>query len=163
MYFFSTEKVKPVVSTDFRLNKDTIILAKSNFNMDLVDPLEINPRKSGEVSSSKLKVHLEVKSERSHCHGTISEAKQRKRTAGENIQTPASPSKRNKTEKKPTNSLRYDSKGHFPEFDKNDNATRCKNENCRFKTHLFCTKCNIHLCLTTSRNCFKNFHLLSTE
>lgn len=155
--------MEPVVLTEVRLNMDPATMAECNVYVDSVDLFESNPLKTDEVLSPKLTVLPEVKSEHSSCYGTLPEARRRKRNAEENNQMLASQLKRNKTEKKPTNSLRYDSNGHFPEFDKNDNATRCKNENCKFKTRLFCMKCNIHLCLTPSRNCFKSFHLLSTE
>lgn len=155
--------MKPVVPTETILNKNVVAMAKSDVNVDPVDLLESNTRQSDEDSSQKLKANFGNKSEHSSCCVALSEVRRRKRTAGKYNKTLALPSKRNKTEKKPTNSIRFDSKGHFPDFDKSDNATRCKNENCKFKTRLFCTKCNIHLCLTPSRNCFKNFHLLSTE
>lgn len=65
-----------------------------------------------------------------------------------------------KKENKPKNSIRYDGKAHLPGFDTNTYATRCKNENCHFKTNVICSKCGIHLCFTRNRNCFKDFHIL---
>lgn len=69
--------------------------------------------------------------------------------------------KRAKYQKKPENKVRYQKQNHLPEFDSNKNATRCKNENCISRTHIFCTKCNVHLCIAKNRNCFKEFHILN--
>jgi len=54
--------------------------------------------------------------------------------------------------------LRYDHINHLPEFDDLKDATFCKNEGCSKKSHLTCTKCNVHLCLTKKRNCFYEYH-----
>lgn len=61
-------------------------------------------------------------------------------------------------EKRPLHALRYDGLNHWPDI-RNCQA-RCKNENCVSKTHFFCSKCNVSLCITTGRNCFKSFHIL---
>lgn len=70
---------------------------------------------------------------------------------------------RSKKENRPKNSTRYDGRTHLPRFDSYDYASRCKNDDCNFKTNVMCTKCNVHLCFTRSRNCFENFHLLNLE
>lgn len=70
---------------------------------------------------------------------------------------------RSKKENRPKNSMRYDGKNHLPRFDSNEYATRCKNDDCDLKTNVFCTKCNVHLCFTRSRNCFESFHVLELE
>lgn len=72
-------------------------------------------------------------------------------------------STRSKKENKPKNSTRYDGRNHLPRFDSYDYASRCKNEDCNFKTNVICTKCNVHLCFTRSRNCFESFHVLELE
>lgn len=72
-------------------------------------------------------------------------------------------STRSKKENRPKNSTRYDGRNHLPKFDSYDYATRCKNDDCNFKTNVICTKCNVHLCFTRSRNCFENFHFLELE
>lgn len=59
---------------------------------------------------------------------------------------------------KPSESVRYDCMSHWPEIDSNKNASRCKNECCTFKTHFYCSKCNVHLCIRQNRNCFTQFH-----
>lgn len=61
-------------------------------------------------------------------------------------------------EKRPLHELRYDGLNHWPEI--RNGQTRCKRENCVSKTHFFCSKCNVSLCIATERNCFKSFHIL---
>lgn len=63
-------------------------------------------------------------------------------------------------EKRPCNEMRYDQRGHFPKFDEQKNATRCKNENCAARTHMYCVKCNVHLCIAKNKDCFNDFHVL---
>lgn len=72
-------------------------------------------------------------------------------------------STRSKKEKRPKNTARYDGRNHLPRFDSHDYATRCKNDDCNFKTNVICTKCDVHLCFTRSRNCFESFHVLELE
>lgn len=48
---------------------------------------------------------------------------------------------------------------HLPDIDSKENASRCKNPPCKFKTHMFCNDCKKHLCLMKGRNCYKDFHL----
>lgn len=47
---------------------------------------------------------------------------------------------------------------HWPFFDDKKSRTRCKMPGCSSFTHIFCTKCEIHLCLTSKRNCFYSIH-----
>lgn len=55
-------------------------------------------------------------------------------------------------------SLRYDGANHWPVFMTNINNTRCKYEICSAKTYWKCSKCNVHLCLNSKKNCFYEFH-----
>jgi hypothetical protein len=55
--------------------------------------------------------------------------------------------------------VRLDNVGHLAEFDEKKNATRCKNPKCRSKTHIYCVKCNVHLCIGNKKNCFRSYHL----
>lgn len=54
--------------------------------------------------------------------------------------------------------LRYDGFNHWPIFVSAINNTRCKNEKCNGKTYWKCGKCNVHLCLNSNRNCFRQYH-----
>lgn len=58
----------------------------------------------------------------------------------------------------PSDDIRFDNFNHFGYHDTKPNASRCKNPGCTYKTHLYCTKCQVHLCLISSRNCFWDFH-----
>ncbi|CAF3043524.1 unnamed protein product [Rotaria sp. Silwood2] len=57
--------------------------------------------------------------------------------------------------------LRFDGNNHFPKFIEAKNASRCKNEKCKQKTYWYCPKCDVHLCLTSQRNCFNEYHVNS--
>lgn len=79
------------------------------------------------------------------------------------INSCASKPKRARYEKKPENSIRYDNMKHLAVADDNPSATRCKNENCSYKSNIFCSRCKVHLCVKSGRNCFKKFHTLNNE
>lgn len=64
---------------------------------------------------------------------------------------------------RPLPETRFDKYDHFPYHDDLTSASRCKNANCKQKTHVLCRKCNLHLCFTKGRNCFYNFHCQSPE
>lgn len=63
-------------------------------------------------------------------------------------------------EKKPKlkTSLCHDESGHWPLFDKKSSETLCNMKNCQNRTHVYCEKCDLHLCFNASRNCFYKFH-----
>ncbi|CAH1959926.1 unnamed protein product [Acanthoscelides obtectus] len=49
---------------------------------------------------------------------------------------------------------------HFPAIASDlKNSMRCKNQGCKQKTKVFCEFCDVFLCLTGHKNCFKEFHL----
>ncbi len=55
----------------------------------------------------------------------------------------------------PDTDSRYDMYGHWPEYREKKNKCRlCKTG----YTRVYCLKCNIGLCLTSNKNCFKDFH-----
>lgn len=54
--------------------------------------------------------------------------------------------------------IRFDGIEHWPEVS-GVTRLRCKNDDCSNKTNVSCSKCRLHLCLTTTRNCFKDFHV----
>lgn len=61
-------------------------------------------------------------------------------------------------EVRPINEIRFDNVDHLPIFDETKEGARCKNNKCSKKTHFICKKCNVHLCITRDRNCYKDFH-----
>ncbi|XP_050056264.1 piggyBac transposable element-derived protein 3-like [Aphis gossypii] len=77
---------------------------------------------------------------------------------GDNNEVSTIPKVRKVDSSQPTDDVRKDKFDHFPEFDTKGHTSRCKNPGCKRKTHIFCIKCNIHLCLDGTSNCFYNFH-----
>lgn len=67
--------------------------------------------------------------------------------------------KNNSKKNEKNNNSRYDNISHWPVHDTKKSASRCKNENCKQFTHVYCEKCDKHLCFTSSRNCFKDYHM----
>lgn len=53
---------------------------------------------------------------------------------------------------------RYDGVGHWP-LHINGHEQRCKLEGCAGRSRISCEKCQVPLCLSKSKNCFKKFHL----
>lgn len=56
---------------------------------------------------------------------------------------------------------RYDNFNHWLKMDGNGSRSNCKMPGCGMLTNAFCTKCSVHLCLTSGRNCFHLYHLKS--
>lgn len=57
----------------------------------------------------------------------------------------------------PSEARRHHGNLHLPEV--NDKQQRCRNVGCDKKSTIKCSECNVPLCLTSSRNCFKSFHV----
>ncbi|XP_032589372.2 piggyBac transposable element-derived protein 3-like [Drosophila mojavensis] len=58
----------------------------------------------------------------------------------------------------PIAELRFDQVNHFPNWLDRDNKRRCKL--CKSsQTQCICEKCNLHLCCTSTKNCFKTYHM----
>lgn len=72
--------------------------------------------------------------------------------------TSSSKINRSRGEKRPLVEIQSDLLDHMPQFDENKEATRCKNPGCRQRSHVYCDKCSVHLCLVRNRNCFVSFH-----
>ena len=53
---------------------------------------------------------------------------------------------------------RYDGFNHWPVFVSALNNTRCKNDNCSGKAYWKCSKCNVHLCFISNKNCFTQYY-----
>lgn len=68
------------------------------------------------------------------------------------------PPKKKKGEARPVSCLRYDGYDHLPTYDDKKDNSRCKMEGCKNRTHIFCCKCKVHLCILKGRNCFLQFH-----
>lgn len=66
--------------------------------------------------------------------------------------------KRGLQQVRPPKEVVLDKVDHLPQMDVKPDSTRCKKPGCKGKTHFFCIKCSIHLCLTSKRNCFLDFH-----
>ena len=69
----------------------------------------------------------------------------------------AMPSKKRKSSSvpNPVEDVRLDQCGHFPVYEEKQQRCRlCKTG----YSHLKCCKCQVHLCLVKSRNCFNSFH-----
>ena len=58
----------------------------------------------------------------------------------------------------PSNALRYDQKGHWPEI-RSDEKGRCHQCQTGFP-RVYCLKCDMCLCLTGEKNCFVEFHTI---
>lgn len=86
----------------------------------------------------------------------------RKQAGNETSLNAETSSKRSKSERevRRKHHIRYDNISHLPGMEKCVEATRCKYEGCKFRSHVFCMKCNVHLCLQPDRNCFQLFHSL---
>jgi len=59
---------------------------------------------------------------------------------------------------RPTDVIRKDNIGHYAYIDNLRDATFCKLEGCKKRTHMACKKCDFHLCITKPRNCFYDYH-----
>lgn len=65
--------------------------------------------------------------------------------------------------KEQLNEERFDNISHWPDHDELKSASRCKNINCKQFTHVLCDKCKVHLCFTKNRNCFREYHQMSSD
>ena len=75
---------------------------------------------------------------------------------GDNNDRPKS--KRQRTVPIPPSQRRTAGNKHLPEMDDIPLAMRCRQKDCKGRSRVRCSSCNVYLCLTTKRNCFKEFH-----
>lgn len=68
------------------------------------------------------------------------------------------PPKRGRVSALPAVASRVTSAKHLPVACNLKNSARCRKEGCKGKTRIKCEKCNVFLCLSTGKNCFKEFH-----
>lgn len=73
--------------------------------------------------------------------------------------SPAPPAKKFlRLDNLPNETMKLDHVGHYPKKDNKKHPLFCKRQGCKLKSHWVCTKCNVHLCMTSSNNCFLKFH-----
>lgn len=58
----------------------------------------------------------------------------------------------------PPAEVRYDNIGHWCVFRDRSAKRQCKMKGCRSETQAYCEKCNIPLCNSTKKSCFRQFH-----
>lgn len=58
----------------------------------------------------------------------------------------------------PGSSKRLDGSGHWPVVDKLKTARACRFQQCNSRTRTRCEKCDVYLCLSSEKDCFKKFH-----
>lgn len=69
---------------------------------------------------------------------------------------------------RPVEDVRYSGVNHFPIWlpkfsdasstKKNGGRQMCKNTGCKSQTQCVCSVCNVHLCCSTTKNCFLEYH-----
>ena len=57
---------------------------------------------------------------------------------------------------RPSVAIQKDGIGHLPRI--SEKRQRCKMENCKGRTNIYCKKCNVNLCLNNKSNCFELYH-----
>ena len=68
------------------------------------------------------------------------------------------PEKKTKAAVRPVSEVHFDGFDHWPEVVQIKSAQRCKLEGCEKSGRTQCMKCNLFLCLTRDRNCFRDFY-----
>lgn len=58
----------------------------------------------------------------------------------------------------PSKSKRYDGYEHWPVWDDLKTARHCRLESCKSRTRCYCSKCNVYLCLSKTKQCYTLFH-----
>lgn len=116
----------------------------------------IAKRRKGHIK----KMHSPSKTERiisnlSHESSHVTETSSDDETNAEKIKP-----QRSKQEKRPSHEIRYDGIEHYPEAKP---FQRCKMEGCTSRSYVYCSKCKVSLCLKRNMNCFKAFHIRSSE
>lgn len=62
----------------------------------------------------------------------------------------------------PSAAKRHDGYEHYPISDDIKAPRACRMENCSSRSKMRCEKCDVYLCLSRDKNCFKNYHKSST-
>lgn len=58
----------------------------------------------------------------------------------------------------PEPDIRFDGLNHMPDILDRSGKRMCKNKGCKKETQVFCNKCNLNLCLSSTQKCFQEFH-----
>lgn len=81
--------------------------------------------------------------------------RRRGRPSNESQEEPTTSSRHRARQVRPVDDVRFGGWGHFPEYV--ENPLRCKH--CvKGIIQVKCQRCQVHLCFTPTRNCFKDFH-----
>ncbi|PNF34042.1 hypothetical protein B7P43_G03481 [Cryptotermes secundus] len=72
---------------------------------------------------------------------------------------PDTPVQRLRGETRPPEEIQYDGAQHWPLHENGALPTRCKFPECKGRSRVKCEKCNVRLCLSKEKNCFRSFHL----
>ncbi|CAI6372531.1 unnamed protein product [Macrosiphum euphorbiae] len=62
-------------------------------------------------------------------------------------------------DQRPCEEVRFDHIDHLPTNDNSNYPVRCKNEGCKLRSPVKCTKCGVHLCYTKRNECFRLYHI----
>lgn len=62
-------------------------------------------------------------------------------------------------DQRPFEEVRFDHIDHLPTNDNSNYPVRCKNEGCKLRSPVKCTKCGVHLCFAKRNECFRLYHI----
>ncbi|KAL7396481.1 hypothetical protein ABVT39_006460 [Epinephelus coioides] len=150
--------------TEIRSKKWTLRMITHAFDMAVVNSwLEYRlDAKTANIQSKDIQDLLHFKMNVAQClvrvHKTVAAKRGRPSMSPEPQHVPQRPVRTPFQDVRPLPEVQYDMVDHMPNYDEKKEATRCKMPNCTGKTHVFCDKCNIHLCFVPQRNCFKAAH-----
>lgn len=83
----------------------------------------------------------------------------RKRDEEEEAEEEMHPSKRYIPVIAPSKDKRYDGYDHLPAFDDIASPRCCRHEKCVSRSKIRCVKCNVYLCLSRGKDCFREYHV----
>uniref|UniRef100_A0A3B4VA40 PiggyBac transposable element-derived protein domain-containing protein n=1 Tax=Seriola dumerili TaxID=41447 RepID=A0A3B4VA40_SERDU len=150
--------------TEIRSKKWTLRMITHAFDMAVVNSwLEYRlDAKRANIQTKDIQDLLHFKMKVAQClvkvHKTVAAKRRRPSMSPEPQLVPKRPVHRPVQDVRPLPEVQYDTVDHMPNYDEKKEATRCKKPYCTGKTHVFCDKCNIHLCFVPHRNCFKAAH-----
>ncbi|KAE9528804.1 hypothetical protein AGLY_012379 [Aphis glycines] len=62
-------------------------------------------------------------------------------------------------DQRPFEEVRFDHIDHLPTNDNSNYPVRCKNEGCKLRSPVKCTKCGVHFSFTKRNECFRLYHI----